>query len=256
MKYLNQLLDLGCFSRHDVVGLTGGEAAAHSLLHDYAKKGYIERIKRDLYTAISLETKQPVASRFAIASHLADDACVSHHSAFEYYGYANQVFYEVTVTTKSRFTNFVFDGVTYCHITSPINVGVEKFAAGINVTSLERTVIDSIKDFTKIGGLEELLRCIALIPALHADKLAACLDAYGQGYLYQKAGYLLAHYAEQLGLAASFFDHCRSKISKSKKYLYTDQDAWFDSFIWHEQWRLYAPAALNKIINKGVDIDA
>ena len=68
----------------------------------YQKKDYIERVKRDLYVAISLETQQPIANRYVIASHISNDAAVSYHSAFEFYGYSNQVFYETQVTSESQ----------------------------------------------------------------------------------------------------------------------------------------------------------
>ena len=64
MKYYEQKLELGCFSKSKVIELTGTEAAAKFILYDYQKKGYIEKVKRDLYAVISLETKQPVLSRY------------------------------------------------------------------------------------------------------------------------------------------------------------------------------------------------
>ena len=106
MKYYEKLLALGCFSKADLESITGSEAAAKWLCREYQKKGYIERVKRDLYVAISLETQQPIANRYAIASHISNDAVVSYHSAFEFYGYANQVFYETHVTSESRFRDF------------------------------------------------------------------------------------------------------------------------------------------------------
>lgn len=255
MKYLDKLLELGCFSRHDVVALTGNDEAAHSLLYNYLKAGYIERIRRDLYAAISLETKQPVANRFVIASHIAEDACVSYHSAFEYYGYANQVFYEVYVTTNSRFFDFTYDGITYTRVSPRIDAGVVVTHTGIRTTDLERTVIDSIRAFEKIGGLEELLHCLALVPALRADALMAYLDDNGQANLYQKTGFILKQFSEQLGLSKSFFDFCRRKIPKSKKYLYTEKDTLSKNFVLHEDWMLYAPKNIKSIIGKGVDLN-
>lgn len=255
MKYLDKLFDFGCFSRQDVVMVTGNEQAAHSLLHDYLNCGYIERIRRDLYTVISFETKQPVANRFMIATHLADDACVSHHSAFEYYGYANQVFYEIYVTTASRFSEFKYDGVTFKRVSPRIKSGCEITNTGIRISGLERTVIDSIYGFDKFGGLEELLRCLTLVPTLRSDKLIAFLDAYGQANLYQKAGFILMQFSEQFGLPTSFFDYCMSKIPKSKKYLYTEKDALSKYFTLHDEWQLFAPDNLLEIINKGVDLN-
>jgi len=82
MKYYEKMLELGCLNKSKVMELTGSEAAAKSLLYDYQKKGYIEKIKRDLYAVISLETKQPVLSRYQIGSRLFPDAVITHHSAF------------------------------------------------------------------------------------------------------------------------------------------------------------------------------
>jgi len=256
MKYLDKLIELGCFSRKDVVALTGNEQAAHSLLYDYTNAGYIDRIRRDLYTTVSLETKQPIANRFMIATRIAEDACVSHHSAFEYYGYANQDFHEVYVSTTSRFTGFSYEGITFTRVSPRIESGVITTNTGIKVTDLERTVIDSINYFEKIGGLEELLRCLMLVPALRTDKLMAYLDDYGQANLYQKSGYILTEFSEQLGLAKPFFDYCKSKIPKSKKYLYSHKDSLSKHFILHEEWMIFAPQNIKSIISKGVDLDA
>ena len=68
MKHYEKLLELGCFSKNDLEQITGSEAAAKWLCREYQKKGYIERVKRDLYVAISLETQQPIANRYVIAS--------------------------------------------------------------------------------------------------------------------------------------------------------------------------------------------
>lgn len=40
---------------------------------------------------ISLETEQAIPNGFRLLQR-ANDACVFHHSAFEFYGYGNQVF--------------------------------------------------------------------------------------------------------------------------------------------------------------------
>lgn len=252
MKHYEKLLALGCFSKHDIERITGSEAAAKWLCQDYLKKGYIERVKRDLYVAISLETRQSVASRYRIASHISDDATVSFHSAFEFYGYANQVFYEVQVTSANRFRDFDYDGVTYKRIAPRITGGIVE-SGGVRVTTLERTVIDCIHLFEKVGGLEELLRCVDLIPTLDEAALAECLAEYGSRFLYQKTGYLLSPFAASLGLSPNFFDLCKVNLPKGKSYLYSNTQG----FVWHEQWKLYAPPNPIDLIQKGVtDYDA
>ena len=239
MKHYEKLLELGCFSKNDLEQITGSEAAAKWLCREYQKKGYIERVKRDLYVAISLENQQPIANRYVIASHISNDAAVSYHSAFEFYGYSNQVFYETQVTSESRIAPRITGGIT------EIN--------GTRVTTLERTVIDSVNLFEKIGGLEELLRCLALIPTLDEATLLACLAEYESGFLYQKTGYILSTFAGGLGLSDSFFAMCKSHLPKGKSYLSSESQG----FIWHEEWKLYAPKNLMHTIDKGVtDYDA
>ena len=261
MKHYEKLLELGCFSKNDLEQVTGSEAAAKWLCREYQKKGYIERVKRDLYVAISLETQQPIAKKLATIKWKGkreqfmpenENALRLYHSAFEFYGYSNQVFYETQVTSESRFRDFEYDGVTYRRIAPRITGGITEIN-GTRVTTLERTVIDSINLFEKIGGLEELLRCLALIPTLDEAALSACLAEYESGFLYQKTGYILSAFAASLGLSDSFFAMCKSHLPKGKSYLSSESQG----FIWHEDWKLYAPKNLMHMIDKGVtDYDA
>lgn len=252
MKYYEKLLELGCFSKRDLEQITGNEATAKWVAYEYQKKKYIEQVKRDLYVTISLETKQPIANRYEIASHISKDATVSYHSAFEFYGYSNQVFYETQVISSSRFRDFEYSGVTYRRFTSRITDGVIEIN-GTRVTTLERTVIDSINLFDKICGLEELLRCLALIPSLNESSLIAILEKYDSGFLYQKTGYILSAFADSLGLSNHFFLHCRSHLPKGKSYLSDEEQ----EFVYHKEWKLYAPKNLTYILDKGVtDYDA
>ena len=56
-----------------------------------------------------METKEAVADKFEIGSNVTETAYVSHHSAFEYHGVMNQVYYEVYVSSESKFKNFEFN---------------------------------------------------------------------------------------------------------------------------------------------------
>ena len=100
MERYKELAALRCFTHDDMVQLAGSESSAVWQIKSYLQKGYIERVRRNLYAVISMETGQAIPNRYQIASRVTDDACVSHHSAFEYYGYANQVFYDVYFTTQ------------------------------------------------------------------------------------------------------------------------------------------------------------
>ena len=66
MKHYEKLLKKACFSREELIGIVGTPAAAKMVIYEYQKKGFIERVKRDFYVVISIETKQPVLSRYQI----------------------------------------------------------------------------------------------------------------------------------------------------------------------------------------------
>ncbi len=253
MERYKELAALRCFTHKDMVQLSGSESAAAWQIRNYLQKGYIERVRRDLYAVISMETGQAIPNRYQIASRVANDACVSHHSAFEYYGYGNQVFYDVYFATEKRVRPFSYDGVNYCPLACQGKVGIIEMETGVRVTSLERTVIDSIADFQKIGGLEELLRCLLLVPSLDSNKLLDALELYGQSQLYQKTGYILEALRDELSLPELFFAECEKRSSASKTYLFEKQN----DFVLHNRWKLFAPKDLKAIVDKGVtDYDA
>lgn len=249
MKYYESMANLRCFSRAGLAeALRMSDASVASLLQQYQKKGYIERVKHDLYVVISIEKKQPVLSRYEIGSRLFYDACVSHHSAFEVYGYANQVFYEVYVMTGSRFKDFVYDGVTYRRI-APKGIVQKETVRGVKTTGIEQTVVDSINAFEKIGGLEELLRCLSLVPSLNEQKLLYALAEHKNAFLYQKTGVILEHFRAGLGLSTAFFEVCEERISRSDRYLSKEHAG----FVYYPKWRIIAPRNMDAIINKGAD---
>ena len=75
MKHYEKLLAKGSFSREQLIEIVGTATAANQVIYEYQKKGLIEKVKRDFYVVISMETKQPVLSRYQIGSNLFPDAC-------------------------------------------------------------------------------------------------------------------------------------------------------------------------------------
>ena len=70
MKHYEKLLAKGSFSREQLIEIVGTATAANQVIYEYQKKGLIEKVKRDFYVVISMETKQPVLSRYQIGSNL------------------------------------------------------------------------------------------------------------------------------------------------------------------------------------------
>lgn len=242
MKYLDALLQLGCFSFDDAVMLAGNKQAASSMLLYYAKHGAVIQIRKGLYSAVNPLDKEPVANKYLIASKLNETAVVSHHSAFEYHGYANQVSYRVSVSSQSKFNSFEFGGYTFVRFPTSIEEGIETTSHGERITDIERTVIDSINDFEKDMGFEELIQCLSAIPFLDESKLLLYLKAYGKCFLYQKAGFVFDHLNDDFGFSDGFFNVCKENAGNSSRYLLKDMNSVELAF--SNKWHLTYPKTL------------
>jgi predicted transcriptional regulator of viral defense system len=242
-----ELAKMNTFTMTDVFNIVGNMKTASSLISRLSKKGLVKRIKNNLYTCVNIADGSVIASRYHISCAINDTAYLSHHSAFEYAGITNQVFYEMYISSCIRFADFEFEGITYKYVASKFDYGVvaPKNTQGIRVTSLERTVVDSIKDYEKIGGIEELLNCISAIPYLDEKQLKVYLDAYNMQFLYQKTGFILEHYKKELHISDQFVDYCKSKILKSTRYLTKDSN------IYYTEWKLVVPNGLFGLTEQG-----
>ena len=249
MKYYDKLLKLKCFTMEDVYGFIPNVNTSQSIIHEYSKKGYVQNVKRNLYATLDLVTKEPVANKYEIASKISKDSYVSYHSAFEYYGFNNQVSYEMLVSSTKRFAPFYFNGIKYSFINSKIDVGIE-LNSKIRVTNLERTIVDNIDAFSKYMGLEELLRRLEIIKYVNEGKLLEILAVYDKQFLYQKVGYILSINKENLLLSDEFFDSCLSHIGKSKRYLY--EELKLDEYSFNKQWKLILPKNIHLTTSKGI----
>jgi predicted transcriptional regulator of viral defense system len=253
MKHYERLLKMGCFTWPELCDAVGNEKAADSLARAYLRKGYLQRVKRGLYVAVDLATGESIASKFRIAGKITPTSYVSHHAAFEYHGCANQVSYNVEVSSETPFKSFEFGGVTYRYMASRIKDGVTTRQDKVRVTDYERTVLDGINDFEKVAGLEELLRCLDLMPPVKEEKLLAYLGLYGKRSLYQKTGYILGHFKDAWNLTEGFFEACESSVGKNKLYLYKSKQ---EKMGYDRRWQIIAPIDLMKTTRKGVDYDA
>ena len=247
MKHYEDIVAHGCFSRDELIELVEKPSTANNIIYAYQKKGLIEKIKRDYYAVISLETKQPVLSRYQIGAYMFSDAYLTHHSAFEVYGCGSQVFYECFVATEKRFTDFEYNGVMYRRVPKRSDADVISYG-NIRVTSKEQTVVDSIRDYEKIAGFEEVIRCLLLIPGLNENKMLDCLDKNNNGFLYQKCGYIFEELNNEFNFSSTFFDECEKRASGAKRYLLKDST----ENVYQERWKLYTPSSINSLINKGV----
>lgn len=237
------------FTVEDINKLYHNIYSARSAIGRLIKQGKALKIRENLYTCISMERGGPVADRFQIASRITPTSYVSYHTAMEYYGTADQVYYDVYVSSESRFSDFEFDGYIFHYIKSRMMDGVtsSRFNGGVLVTDKERTVIDCIKESEKISGLEETIENIRLFNHLDENKLLFYMEKYSNQFLYQKTGLILSQFQKKFGLSDYFFEICQAKIGKSKRYL---QPGLIHG-IYDSKWKLVVPPDYLGIKNGG-----
>jgi len=238
-----ELAKLSVFSIKDVEKLTNNKKTGYSLLGRLIKKGLVKKIRKKIYSCVNPATGQIIASRYQIACAVTPTSYISHHTACEFHGLANQVYYEVYISSATKFRDFEFEGISYRYVSSKLNSGVieAKNTVSVRVTDLERTVIDSIKDFRKIGGLEELLKCLENVPYLDEKKLKRYLDIYEIQGLYQKTGFLLQNFMHVMQLSEEFIQYCKNRIGESTRYL-TRENA--ENRFYNNEWKLVVPEGL------------
>lgn len=252
MKYLKELQAKKIFTLSDVTKLTkGNENTAKSLLQQYKKAGYVVSIRKNLYGALDLASGNVLASRFEVATGTSSSSYISHHTALEFHGIANQVCFEVTLASEEKLRPFEYDGIKYQPIISKSKAGVivPTNAPKVRVTDIERTIIDCISDINRSGGTEELLKSIDLVPQLDEKRIIKYLTAYNQKNIWQRAGYVLEHFKERLHISDEFFDMCKENMGSRKNYFVYETE-----FKYHPEWRLYAPDNLNAMLDEGDDV--
>lgn len=252
MKYLKELLKFDTFTLSDAINIIESESASKKYLSEMINKGYIKKIKKNLYTCFNYAQLEDCANKFQIASNINDNSYISYHSAFEFYGFYYQMYNNIYVSTDKRFKNFEYNDFIYeCNVNN-ICQQIE-FLKGVKVTSLERTIIDSINMLGKIVDINELINCLELVHTVNEDNLIEMLNIYNKEVLYRKVGYILSLFKEEFKLSDSFFNLCKTKgIIKNKSYLINNNRL---NNIYDSNWGLYVYKDLKNINNKGGNLD-
>lgn len=236
MKYYLPMAQKQIFHLHNVVEMVGNRHTAKRILTEYIEKGFLQRVKPNLFVAIGSETNDVIANKYQIASHINDSSFVSHHSAFEYYGFYNQIYHSVNVSSLKSFQPFSFAQNEYiCNATKFVDY-VMTDANGIRVTTIERTIVDSIKDVRKVSDYEELNTCLSMVSYVDESKLIAILKQYDQAILWKKVGYMLENHKDIFYISPELLYLCRMNGKNSIGYFDSRQKA---NQVYNAKWQLY-----------------
>ena len=252
MKYFKELSNFNIFTLSDASKIIGNLPATKKYLSEMVKSGYINKIRKNLYTCCDVALNTDCANRFQIASSINQNSYISYHSAFEFYGFYNQMFYDVQVSSNKRFSPFEYDGYSYVWYHSNLDIQIDTIQ-GVKVTSIERTIVDSINMLGKVMDVEELVKCLDLVHFVDEKKLIEVLAAFNKEVLYRKVGYILSYYKDEFKLSDLFFDICLSNGFVTNRGYLVNSDK--DNLVFDSKWGLYVYQDLRRINDKGGNID-
>ena len=86
-----------------------------------------------------------------------------------------------------------------------------------------------------------MLNALEQIKYLDESKLLDALRSYNKVFLYQKTGYLLEMYKENVSLSEDFFNECKKHLTSQIKYFLNND---YKEIALNKKWQLIAPINL------------
>jgi len=179
---------------------------ASSLLHKAAKRGLVSRLKRGVFVLVPPEmgsSAEYSGNSYLVARRLAGDApsFISHASAMEIHRMVTQPQYVVFSSSTKRIPNRTLNGTEFRFVlTKPKHFfGTAKHwvtkQESVEVSDLERTVIDGLRHPEYCGGVTEVANGLWMRHAdIHPAKLVDYALRLDVGAVTRRLGYLLELY--------------------------------------------------------------
>ena len=182
------------------------KAKAKSLAIFWVTQGWLTRIKRGLYTKVSLGTMQPGAQRedpLLVANAVFAPCYIGGWTACEHWDFTEQIFSDVVVFTTRRYNSRErrIQGINYIVNTiSPKRFyglkTVWQGAIKIAISDPSRTIIDIIDNPSIGGGIRNVTDMVN--EYFEGDErndktLIGYLSSFGNRVIYKRLGYLIEY---------------------------------------------------------------
>ena len=219
------------FSISDISAiLKVGNDKARFLAAYWTSRGWLSRIKKGLYTTVSLGDINPAERKedpWIVASNVFQPCYIGGWSACEYWGLTDQIFKDIVVFTsrKIRRKNIDIQGTNYI----VKNIGKEKLfgtkpvwreQTKVNVSDPSRTLVDILDEPYLGGGIRNVSEVVReYFEGENRDeiKFLEYILKFGNRTIYKRLGYLL----EFLKTASpNLLETCQKNISSG----YSDLD--------------------------------
>ncbi len=166
----------------------------------------------------------------ALASKMAPDGVLAYHTALEAHGHAQSLFESLTFLTWTKTKPLRFQGRLFVPVRPRAELAdrqrshawVEEIERGdqrVRVTSIERTLVDLFDRPDLAGGMDEVWRSCASIPALDLKEVETYLRLLGRPTLVAKVGFFLEWMRESLAVSPKFLERLARSLPRGPAYL-------------------------------------
>ena len=197
----------------------------------WKRLGRIVQVKQGLYVRRNEGGEvMPVIDLLALASRMAPDAVLAYHTALEAHGHAQSLFEKLTFATWTKTKPVRFLGRRIVPVRprgSLARAGrsggwtesVDRAGMEVKVTTLERTLVDIFDRPDLSGGLDEVWRSCASIPALDLRELEGYLLLLDRPTVTARVGFFLEHRTDDLAVSSGLLDRLRQRSPRTKAYM-------------------------------------
>lgn len=235
MKYLEILSKKRIFNHAFMMEITKSRSLADETIQNYLKKGYIKRVKKNLYVTTSIENGGIIPTKYEIASNITNSSYISYKSALAFYGYYNQVSNEIIVSSLEQFRDFSFE-YDYYHYKYTKSVDYVEVINNVRVSSIEKSIVDCISDIKTYDDLEEVIEILSMLPKIDGRKILKYLKYVNKAILYSKVGLLLSFYKDGYYITDDLLNELNERgIKKNRDF--TKEKHRLDKY--YKEWKLH-----------------
>jgi len=200
------------FTRAELLAALGGRSAAtiNRTLARWRQQGRIEPVKRGLF--VRLGPGEALPDYAALAARMAPDAAAAYHTALEVHGSAQSLFERFHFVTWTGVKAVTYHGRDLVPVRPRAPLApdggegwietVERDGLELRVTSLERTAVDVLDRPDLAGGVEEVWRSLAGLPAIDPVALLDYVLALKSARVAARVGFFLESRRDELAVPA------------------------------------------------------
>lgn len=214
------------------VGSGAKLSTSKNLLAKHVASGRLLRVRRGLYATVprGVSPDGVTVDPYLLAGHLAPDAIVAYHAALQFFGKTYSLWSRFHYLTRDRRRTTVVQGAEFVPVqdSAPLRVledrgggVVERPHAGgyVRVTTLERAMVDVLREPERAGGWEEVWRSLEMIEYLDLDAVVAHALALGSALTVARVGLFLEQHAETLMIEGRYLETLRGHVPRQPRYL-------------------------------------